>query len=119
MWGWLLVSPWLIGFLLFTLGPMIASAYLSFTDWDIITSPKWIGLRNYSFMIFNDPIALHSFWITVVYAFISVPLRLVFGLAIALLMNQKVRGIFVFRTIYYLPAVLSGVAVAPPMEMGL
>lgn len=112
LWGWLLISPWLIGFLVFTLGPMIASAYLSFTDWDIITPPKWVGLRNYTYMFFKDPIALHSFRITILYAAISVPLRLVFGLAIALLMNQKVRGIFVFRTIYYLPAVLSGVAVA-------
>lgn len=112
LWGWLLISPWLVGFLVFTLGPMIASAYLSFTDWDIITPPKWVGLHNYTYMFFKDPIALYSFRITIIYAAISVPLRLVFGLAIALLMNQKVRGIFVFRTIYYLPAVLSGVAVA-------
>lgn len=111
-WGWLLVSPWVFGFLVFTLGPMIASAYLSFTDWDIITAPRWVGLHNYIYMFTEDEIALKSLRITVTYALVSVPLRLVFGLAIALLMNQKVRGIFVFRTIYYLPAVLSGVAVA-------
>lgn len=111
-WGWLLVMPWVIGFLGFTLGPMIASAYLSFTDWDILTPPKWVGLRNFSFLFTRDDIALHSFRITIIYAIISVPLRLILGLAIALLMNQKVRGIFLFRTIYYLPAVLSGVAVA-------
>lgn len=112
MWGWLLVSPWLFGFIVFTLGPMIASAYLSFTDWDIITPPKWVGLHNYLYMFQEDPIALQSLRITITYAFVSVPLRLVLGLSIALLMNQKVKGIFVFRTIYYLPAVLSGVAVA-------
>lgn len=111
-WGWLLVTPWLIGFFALTLGPMIASAYLSFTDWDILTPPKWVGLHNFIFLFTKDPIALLSFRITIVYAFISVPLRLVLGLAIALLMNQKIPGIFIFRTIYYLPAVLSGVAVA-------
>jgi multiple sugar transport system permease protein len=111
-WGWLLVSPWVFGFLVFTLGPMIASAYLSFTDWDIITAPRWVGLRNYLYMFTEDEIALKSLRITVTYALVSVPLRLVFGLSIALLMNQKVKGIFIFRTIYYLPAVLSGVAVA-------
>lgn len=112
-WGWLLASPWIIGFLGFTLIPMVASAYLSMTNWDILTSPKWTGLKNYAY-IFNggDPIVLKSLWITTYYSVVSVPLRLVFGLAIAMLMNQKVRGIFVFRSIYYLPAVLSGVAVA-------
>ncbi len=111
-WGWLLVLPWLFGFLIFTLGPMIASAYLSFTQWDIITKPVWTGLRNYSFVFRGDPIVLHSFRITTIYALVSVPLRLVLGLSIALLMNQKVPGVSLFRTIYYLPAVLAGVAVA-------
>jgi len=111
-WGWLLASIWLFGFLIFTLGPMIASAYLSFTQWDVITPPVWIGLRNYIFCFKGDPIVLHSFRVTTFYAFVTVPLRLVLGLGIALLMNQKVRGIYLFRTIYYLPAVLSGVAVA-------
>ena len=111
-WGWGLVAPWLFGFLVFTLGPMIASAYLSLCDWDILTPPRWVGLRNFRFMISGDPLVLHSFRVTTYYAIITVPLRLVLGLGIALLMNQKVRGVFVFRTIYYLPAVLSGVAVA-------
>lgn len=112
LWGWLLAAPWLFGFLVFTVGPMIASAYLSFTDWDILTSPIWVGLRNYRAMFKGDPIVMHSFRITTIYAVAGVPLRLVLGLGIALLMNQKVRGVFLFRTIYYLPAVLSGVAVA-------
>jgi len=112
LWGWLLVSPWVLGFLIFTLGPMVASAYLSLTDWDIMTLPRWVGLHNYRFMAFEDDVALHSFRITTIYALASVPLRLALGLAISLLMNQRVRGIFIFRTIYYLPAVLAGVAVA-------
>lgn len=112
-WGWLLASPWIIGFLGFTLVPMVASLYLSMTDWDILTTPKFTGLKNYAY-IFNggDPVVLKSFGITTYYSVVSVPLRLALGLLIALLMNQNVKGIFVFRSIYYLPAVLSGVAVA-------
>lgn len=93
---------------------MIASIYLSLTRWDILTPPRWVGLANYRHMIApgGDPIVLHSLKVTTIYSVVSVPLRLVFGLCIALLMNQKVRGIFIFRSIYYLPAVLSGVAVA-------
>lgn len=112
IWGWVLSSPFWIGFTCFTMLPMLASIYLSMTDWDILTSPKWRGLRNYQYMFTGqDPIVVKSFLITTYYAVVSVPLRLVLGLAIALLMNQKVKGIFVFRTVYYLPAVLSGVAV--------
>ena len=85
----------------------------STTNWDILTSPTFTGLKNYAFIFTRgDPVVLHSFVITTYYSVVSVPLRLVLGLAIALLMNQSVRGIFVFRSIYYLPAVLSGVAVA-------
>jgi multiple sugar transport system permease protein len=112
-WGWLLASPWIIGFVGFTMVPMVASLYLSMTNWDILTSPTFTGLKNYAFIFTRgDPVVLHSFVITTYYSVVSVPLRLVLGLAIALLMNQSVRGIFVFRSIYYLPAVLSGVAVA-------
>lgn len=110
--GWLFASPWILGFIIFTAGPMIASLLLSFTDWDILTSPQWIGLANYKKMFFDDPLALHSFRVTTLYALGSVPLRLALGLGIALLMNRAVRGINAFRTIYYLPSVLTGVAVA-------
>src|SRR5690606_10306544 len=85
LWGWLLVTPWLIGFFGLTLGPMLASAYLSFTDWDILTPPKWVGLHNFTYLFARDPVALHSFRITITYALISVPLRLILGMAIALL----------------------------------
>ncbi|MEN6478807.1 MAG: sugar ABC transporter permease [Anaerolineales bacterium] len=112
-WGWLLASPWIIGFLGFTLVPMVASLYLSMTDWDILTTPKFTGLKNYSYIFTGgDPVVLKSFGITTYYSVVSVPLRLALGLLIALLMNQNVKGIFVFRSVYYLPAVLSGVAVA-------
>jgi len=114
LWGWILSSPWWLGFLIFTLLPMLASIYFSLTKWDILTPPQWVGLQNYKYMFSKsgDPIVLHSFKITTIYALVSVPLRLVLGFSIALLMNQNIRGIFIFRTIYYLPAVLAGVAVA-------
>ncbi len=109
--GWLFASPWILGFLIFTLGPMAVSAVLSFAGWDIITPAKWIGLGNVQRFI-NDDSALHALRVTTIYAGVSVPLQIVLGLGIALLLNAKISGLRFYRTIYYLPAVLSGVAVA-------
>jgi multiple sugar transport system permease protein len=107
---YLCISPWLIGFVLFYLGPILASFYYSLTEWDLLTSPQFIGLDNYLRLFTRDPLALKSFKVTLVYTLVYVPLDLVFGLSLALLLNQKLRGIGVFRTVYYLPSVLSGVA---------
>ena len=107
---YLCISPWLIGFFLFYLGPILASFYYSLTEWDLLTSPQFIGLDNYVRLFTRDPLALKSFKVTLVYTLVYVPLDLVFGLALALLLNQKLRGIGIFRTVYYLPSVLSGVA---------
>jgi multiple sugar transport system permease protein len=107
---YLCISPWLIGFILFYLGPILASFYYSLTEWDLLTSPQFIGLDNYVRLFTRDPLALKSFKVTLVYTLVYVPLDLIFGLALALLLNQKLRGIGVFRTVYYLPSVLSGVA---------
>jgi multiple sugar transport system permease protein len=104
------ISPWLIGFVLFVLGPVMASILISFTRWDLLGSAKFIGLRNYQKMFSRDPLFWHSFRVTAVYTGAYVPLQLVGGLALALLMDQKLRFIGVFRTIYYLPSVLPGVA---------
>lgn len=109
--GWLFASPWILGFLLFTLGPMIASGVLAFAEWDILNPPKWVGLSNFDRFI-HDASALHALRITTIYAVVSVPLQIVLGLGIALLLNAKISGLRFYRTIYYLPAVLSGVAVA-------
>ena len=109
--GWLLASPWIIGFLVFTLGPMIASGVLAFTEWDILNPPRWVGLSNVE-MFVRDASAIHALRITTIYAVVSVPLQIVLGLGIALLLNAKISGLRFYRTIYYLPAVLSGVAVA-------
>lgn len=110
--GWVFASPWIIGFLFFTAGPMLASAAFSLTDWDILQPMRWVGLENYRRALFNDELVWQSLKVTTVYAFVSVPLQIIFGLAVALLLNTKIRGLQFYRTIYYLPSVLSGVAVA-------
>jgi multiple sugar transport system permease protein len=110
--GWLFALPWVIGFLVFTLGPMVASAYFSFTDWDIISPIRWTGLANIRIALSRDPLVWQSLKVTSIYAFASIPLQIVFGLVVALFLNTDIRGLQFYRTIYYLPSVLSGVAVA-------
>jgi multiple sugar transport system permease protein len=109
--GFLFISPWLIGFLIFTLGPLIASIFLSLSKWDIFADPQFVGLQNYSKMLV-DPLFKKSLWNTFYYAIFSIPLGMAGGLSLALLLNQKVKGLPIFRTIFYLPSVTSGVAVA-------
>lgn len=108
--GWIFVLPWVISLLVFTTYPVLWSAYLSFTDYSILQTPKWIGLGNYERMFTGDP----SFWTSVknsaFYALISVPLRLVAALALAMILNMGVRAIGVYRTIFYLPALAPPVA---------
>jgi multiple sugar transport system permease protein len=91
---------------------MIASLVLSLARYDVITPPQFVGLSNYVKMLTNDPLVFQSLKVTALYALGSVPLGLCFSLFLALLMNQKIRGITTFRTIYYMPAVISGVPVA-------
>jgi multiple sugar transport system permease protein len=110
--GYLFILPWLLGYLIFRLGPLLASLYLSFTNYTGSGAPKWIGLENYRYMFAEDPRFVDSLRSTLTYVAGYLPASLVLGLAIALLMNQRVRGILVFRGIYYLPAVITGVAVA-------
>lgn len=108
--GWLYASPWIIGFFLFTLGPIVASFVLAFMKWDLVNPPRWIGLDNYLRM-FNDSVFWSSLKVTAIYSCFGVPLNLFGSLILALLCNQKLRGIEIFRTIYYLPSVVSGVAI--------
>jgi multiple sugar transport system permease protein len=107
---YLFTSPWTIGFLLFVLGPMVTSVLISFTRWDIISPPDWVGLANYKDMFSNDPLFWKSLKVTAVFTFGLVPLQLVLSLLVAVLLNQKVRGLPWFRTIFYLPTVLPIVA---------
>lgn len=110
--GYLFILPWIIGFLTFTLGPMVASFYLSFTQWDLFTSPTFVGLSNYVRLFTADPKFWQSLKVTSLYSIFSIPLRLTVGLGLAILLNQKLYGRAMFRTIFYLPAVVSGVAVS-------
>lgn len=110
--GYLFFSPGLIGFLVFMGFPILYSLYLSFTSYNIYSPPKWIGLHNYRVMFTQDPLFFKSLGNTLYYVALSVPLNTILGVLIAVLMNQKVFGIRAFRTIYFLPSVVSGVAVA-------
>jgi multiple sugar transport system permease protein len=108
---YLFISPWIFGFLVFTVGPIIASAYFSFTQYDIANAPKWVGLTNYQ-NLFSDPIFWKSITVTLHFAVLALPLGLVASIALALLLNLKLPGLSVWRTLYYFPSVISGVAVA-------
>jgi multiple sugar transport system permease protein len=110
--AYLFLSPWLVGLALFWLLPIIGSLLLSFAQWRIITPPEWVGLDNYRQMLFGDRTFWLSIRVTLKYMVLSVPLYLVCGLLLSLLLNLKIRGINLFRTILFLPSVLSGVAVA-------
>ena len=110
--GLLYVAPWLFGFLAFTLYPFAASFVLSFTKFDLVSSPKWVGLKNYA-TLFQDPVFIKSMRVTFEYVALEVPLKIVVSLLIALVLNMKLRGINFFRTAYYIPSILgSNVAIA-------
>ncbi|HET7144059.1 MAG TPA: sugar ABC transporter permease, partial [Anaerolineales bacterium] len=111
LWAYAFITPWIIGFIIFTLGPMLASLFFSFTDYDIVTSPRWVGLANYVNLV-HDPLFWHSLGITFKFALIALPLSLIISYLIAVLLNQKIKGINIWRTIYFIPSVIAGVAVA-------
>jgi multiple sugar transport system permease protein len=111
--AYLFLLPWFGGLVVLTAGPLVASLYLSFTNFDLLQAPQWTGLSNYVELFSSDPRYIKALKITFAYVLIGVPLNLVFALIIAILMNQKVSGLGVFRAIYYLPSLLGGsVAVA-------
>ncbi|MHB9037132.1 MAG: extracellular solute-binding protein [Armatimonadota bacterium] len=107
---YLFAAPWIVGFLVLTLGAMLASLVISFSKWDALSPAHFIGLRNYFDMFTSDPRFFKALWVTGYYAVFSIPLAIVGGLGVSVLMNQKVLGIRIFRTIFYLPVVISGVA---------
>ncbi|MBX3085466.1 MAG: sugar ABC transporter permease [Anaerolineae bacterium] len=108
---YLFVSPWLIGFILFTVGPMLYSIYISLTSWNLTTPPQWIGLGNYVTAA-QDPRLRQALEVTFAFSLISVPLNVLLSFLVSLLMNVKLRGIYFFRTFFYLPLLVSGVAQA-------
>lgn len=111
--AYLFLLPWLLGFFCLTLGPMLGSLYLSLTRYNLLTAPEWIGLDNYADLFTDDDTFRSSLWLTFKYVFLSVPVRLIFALLIALLLNKGIRGLGIYRTVYYLPSLLGGsVAIA-------
>ena len=111
--AYLFLLPWFGGLLLLTSGPLLASLYLSFTNFDLLQTPQWIGLSNYIQLFSADPRFRKALLVTFTYVLIGVPLNLAFALLIAMLLKQKVRALGFFRGVYYLPSLLGGsVAVA-------
>ncbi|MBS4205193.1 sugar ABC transporter permease [Bacillus sp. FJAT-49754] len=109
--GYIFIAPWIIGFLFLTGGPILFSLYGSFTNYDVTSRMDFVGLKNYIRMFTNDDLFWTSLYNTLYYVAISVPLTTAGAVLLGVLLNQKVPGMRVFRTIYYLPAVLSGVGV--------
>lgn len=110
--GYLCLLPWILGFIFFSVGPAVTSLILSLSDYNILlSSSAWIGLENYGRLL-HDPLFWQSLKVTVLYTTGAIPLGLATSLVLALLMNQKLKAIALFRTIYYLPMLVGGVAVA-------
>lgn len=105
--GYLFMIPWLLGFIGFTLMPMIVSLYLSFTDYDLLTGADWIGVKNF-LKIFQDKKFIASLQVTSRYVFLGVPIQLAFALFLAIIFKKNRRGIRVYRAIYYLPSLFGG-----------
>ena len=112
------IVPAVLGLLFFRLGPVFASFYLSFTKYEIITAPQWIGFANYTKLV-KDALWLRSIEVTLWYVILFVPLSLTFAYAVALLMSRNVRGITTYRTFWYLPSVVPVVASATIWRWGL
>ena len=113
--GLLFVAPWVVGFLVFTAGPMVVSLVLAFSQWSGMVplgQARFVGTTNFRQLFTYDPLFVQSIKVTAYYVILGVPVSQLAALAIAMLMNQKVRGISVFRTIYFIPSVVSGAALA-------
>jgi multiple sugar transport system permease protein len=110
--AYLFLAPWFVGLALITIGPIVASLVLSFTDYSLLESPNWIGFENYERML-DDPRLLNSLRVTFTYVFVSVPFVLALALALAMVLDRGLRGLPFYRSVYYLPSLLGGsVAIA-------
>lgn len=105
--AWMLMAPWFLGVVAVTLGPLLASLYLSFTDYNLLSAPEWVGLENYAEML-RDTRLHKALAVTATYTFASVPLMLVVALALAMLLNRGIKGLAFYRSVYYLPSLLGG-----------
>lgn len=112
LWGYFFILPWLLGLLIFVAGPILASLYLSFTSYDMLSSPTWVGLANYARAFTQDPLFWPSLIRTFYFAVVFVPLSLIGALLLATLLNQGLRGTNLYRTAFFLPSLTPGVALS-------
>jgi len=111
--GYLFLLPWFIGFFGLTIAPILSSLYLSFTNFDMLTAPQWVGMDNYVRMFTHDPKFSQSMRVTLLFVAFSVPLKLSFALGVALLLNRGMKGLPIYRAVFYLPSLLgASVAIA-------
>jgi multiple sugar transport system permease protein len=110
--GYICISPWLIGYIIFTAAPMAAALALSFMQWEIAKPSVFIGLENYQTMFTADTKFWNSLWVTVYYVMGTVPIKILLSLFLAVLLSRSIFGTNIYRTVFYLPSVTSGVAVA-------
>jgi multiple sugar transport system permease protein len=103
--GYAFLSPWLLGFFALTAGPMLASLFLAFTDYDLFSPPNWVGLDNFQ-MLFHDPRFAQSVKVTVVYVLVGTPVKLIAALAVAMLLNNRRRGQGLYRSVFYAPSLI-------------
>ena len=107
--GYLFISPWILGMVLFALGPILASFGLAFTRWNLFTEPEYVGWANFQ-KLAHDPLFYKSVFNTIYYTVFAVPLGLVLALGLAMLVNHRLRGVNFFRTAFFLPNVVAGIA---------
>lgn len=111
--GYGFLLPWLLGFLLLTLGPVAASFYLSLTDYSGLSAPNWVGIENYTRIATDDPRFTTAMTVTFTFVLLSVPLKLIFALGVAVALNKGLTGLSFFRAVFYLPSLIGGsVAIA-------
>jgi multiple sugar transport system permease protein len=111
--GYLFLAPWLIGLVVFMAGPTLVSLYLSFTNFNLLQPPKWVGAGNYTTLFLHDPRYRQALRVTFTYVAVAAPLNLVFALLLAMLLNTRIRGVGIYRAVYYVPSLLGGsVAIA-------
>jgi multiple sugar transport system permease protein len=110
--GLLFVAPWLFGLIVFTIYPILASFYYSFTEYDIVSPPKFVGLANYQALLTTDPLFYKGVQNTLFYAAVAIPLNITVAIGVALLLNMRVRGMAIYRTIFFLPSIVPEIASA-------
>lgn len=111
--GYVFIMPFIIGLLVFTVIPFFTSLYLAFTDYNVLTAPKWIGLNNFKRMFFEDKLFWKAFWVTFRFAFIQIPIKLLVSLGVALVLSRNTKAISIYRAAFYIPSLMgASVAVA-------